>query len=64
MISATRATVERSEDQLPGWIDSALVIETKVVWAPHIGRELTDAEATEILMNVGRLLDAVEEDEP
>lgn len=45
----------------PEWIDEQLIEQTKAVWGPHYGRTLTTAEAVEILLNVGRLLDAIEE---
>lgn len=46
---------------LADWIDAQLIEETKVVWGPIYGRALTTAEAVEILHNVGRLVDALQE---
>lgn len=45
----------------PEWIDDKLVAETQDVWSVYYGRALTIAEALEILQNVGRLLDAVQD---
>lgn len=48
----------------PAWIDDLLIEETKAVWEPIYGRSLTTAEAVEILLNVGRLLDAIQDRKP
>lgn len=42
---------------VPGaaWITQAMVEDTRRVWSPRYGRQLPDAEAVEILMNVRRL---------
>lgn len=46
------------------WIDDKLIEQTKAVWSPRYGRSLTTAEAIEILLSVGRLIDAIEERKP
>lgn len=57
---ASRATLD--EVAAPAsWIDDQLIAETKEVWGPKYGRALTTAEAIEILQNMGRLLDALQE---
>ncbi|MGD0088394.1 MAG: hypothetical protein ABSE73_00570 [Planctomycetota bacterium] len=40
---------------LPAWIDDALLRETQRVWSKQYGRDVSVAEATEILLNVRRL---------
>jgi hypothetical protein len=45
----------------PQWIDDSLIAETKIVWEPIYGHGLTDSEVLEILLNVGRLIDAIQE---
>ncbi|MCY3018017.1 MAG: hypothetical protein NTW87_03165 [Planctomycetota bacterium] len=42
-------------DPRPGWIDEALLAETQRVWSKQYGRDVSAAEATEILLNVRRL---------
>lgn len=46
---------------LPDWIDDQLIAQTIAVWSPLYGRSLTNAEAIEILLSVGRLIDAIQE---
>lgn len=46
---------------LPDWIDAKLIQETKAAWSPLYGRALTTAEAVEILLSVGRIIDALED---
>lgn len=48
----------------PEWIDEKLIEQTKAVWSPRYGRLLTTAEAIEILLSVGRLFDALKEQQP
>lgn len=43
----------------PEWVDAQLLAETRQVWEPIYGRQLTEAELVEILVNVGRLIDAL-----
>ena len=57
------ASAERPPPR-PEWIDDRLVEETKAVWSPRYGRALTTAEAIEILVSVGRLIDAIQERKP
>ena len=45
----------------PAWIDEALFAETREVWEYMYGRTLTDVEVLEILLGVGRLIDAIQE---
>jgi hypothetical protein len=44
--------------RVPGaaWITQTMVEDTRRVWSPRYGYELSDAEAVEILMNVRRLV--------
>ncbi len=53
MTSASPAPTET----LPKWITRDLVAETIAVWSPKYGRRLTEREAIEILLDVGRLFD-------
>ena len=48
----------------PEWIDDELIEQTKAVWSPRYGRALTTPEAVEILLAMGRLIDAVQEQQP
>lgn len=41
------------------WITDEAVEDTRRVWSPYYGRELTDGEAVEILMNVRNLADVL-----
>jgi hypothetical protein len=41
--------------EIPGWITPELLAETQQVWSEVYGREVSAAEATEILLNVKRL---------
>lgn len=45
----------------PQWVDDALFAETKSLWESKYGRGLTDGEVLEILLCVGRLIDAIQE---
>jgi len=53
-----------NQSPYPNWIDEELIERTKVVWSPRYGRSLTTAEAIEILLNVGRLIDVLQEQQP
>lgn len=48
------------ETVIPSWIDAKLIELTILTWAPSYGRELTQQEAIEILVNFGRFVDAIE----
>jgi hypothetical protein len=49
-----------SGDPMPrSWISDELVEETRIVWARAYGRDVSDDEAMEILMNVKRLAEAL-----
>ena len=48
----------------PEWITDQLIAETIAVWSPYYDHELTTAEALEILTNMGRILDAIQEPTP
>lgn len=41
------------------WITDEAIADTQRVWSPYYGRELTDAEAIEILMNVRNLTEVL-----
>jgi len=41
------------------WITDEAIADTRRVWSPYYGRELTDDEAVEILMNVRNLADVL-----
>jgi len=43
----------------PAWISDALLAETIDVWTEAYGRPVSEAEAIEILVNVGRLAEAL-----
>jgi len=45
---------------LPVWISEQVIAETKEVWSPKYGHALTTEEALEILLSMGRLLDAIQ----
>ena len=45
----------------PAWVSADLVAETIAVWSPIYGQRLTDREAIEILLDVGRLFDVLGE---
>lgn len=47
------------EQRRVSWIDDKLLAQTKAIWEPLYGRPLTTAESLEILLSVGRLLDAI-----
>lgn len=46
-------------ETLPKWISRELVTDTIAVWSPHYGKRLTEREAIEILLDVGRLFDVL-----
>lgn len=41
------------------WITDEAIADTRRVWSPYYGRELTEVEAVEILMNVRNLADVL-----
>lgn len=41
------------------WITDEAIADTRRVWSPYYNRELTDAEAIEILMNVRSLAEVL-----
>ena len=41
------------------WITEEAIADTRQVWSPDYGRELTDAEAIEILVNVRDLAEVL-----
>ena len=45
----------------PPWITAQLIEATLRSWQPHYDRRLTSTDAIEILLDVGRLLDLLEE---
>jgi hypothetical protein len=44
----------------PTWITPALIASTLDVWQPHFAKPLTTADAIDILSDVGRLMDILE----
>ncbi|MGB0768093.1 MAG: hypothetical protein ACPGYV_10320 [Phycisphaeraceae bacterium] len=46
----------------PGWITDALIADTIQTWQPYYDEPLTEQDAIEMLVNVGRLLDLLEAD--
>jgi hypothetical protein len=46
-------------ETLPKWISRDLVAETLAVWQPFYGFSLTERDAIEILLDVGRLFDVL-----
>lgn len=59
--STTRCT--ESEDcslpRSPAWISEELVMKTLSVWQPFYSHPLTEDDARQIIMSVGRLIDVV-----
>lgn len=43
----------------PAWISDALLAETIDVWTEAYGRAVSEADAIDILMNVGRMAEAL-----
>jgi hypothetical protein len=41
------------------WVSDEAIEDTRRVWSPYYGRELTDGEAVEILTNVRNLAQAL-----
>ena len=41
------------------WITDEAIADTRRVWSPYYGRELSDGEAVEILMNVRSLAEVL-----
>ena len=54
-------TIVDANRRPPGaaWITDEAVEDTRRVWSPYYGRELTEGEAVEILMNVKNLADVL-----
>jgi hypothetical protein len=46
-----------AKEKLPRWISRDLIEETLAVWQPFYGFSLTERDAIEILLDVGRLFD-------
>ncbi len=44
---------------LPFWVTPTLIAATKQVWQPYYTRPLTEEEAIQILLSVGRLFGAL-----
>jgi len=51
---------ESDQFSIPKWITPELVEDTIEVFRPYYEEELTEESAVEIIMNVGRLADALE----
>ncbi len=52
-----RPEPNKRQDGLPPWITPNLIRETLRVWSPYYGDRLTERDAIEILLDVGRLFD-------
>jgi len=61
MTSFAQPVDDCPESTRPDWIDEQLIAETKAHWSPKYGRSLTTREAIEILLSIGRLVDALQE---
>lgn len=46
----------------PGWVTEALIADTIQTWQPYYDTPLTEQDAIEMLVNVGRLFDMLEAD--
>lgn len=55
------ARAEREPDRAPAWVTPELIDATIRAWQRHYPRPLTREDATEILLSVGRLFDALED---
>ncbi|MCL2640335.1 MAG: hypothetical protein FWD53_05775 [Phycisphaerales bacterium] len=62
---ATDRTTATTTRNLPNaaWITNEAVVETIHVWSPYYGRNLTEHEAVEILMNLKNLVDTLSQNQ-
>jgi hypothetical protein len=56
-VEVTRRVTDRPLSE--AWIPDGLIAETRRVWSPIYGREISDDEAIEILTNVKRLAEVL-----
>ena len=56
------AAMGASAKNSPSWVSPALVAYTIATWQPFYRNQLTESDAIEILVNVGRLIDGTRED--
>lgn len=63
MISLGSNGENRRLSDVPDWIDDELIEHTQAAWKPLYGKKLTKADAIQILLSVGRLIDALRDDE-
>ena len=47
-------------DGAPKWVTAELISDTAETWQPYYKKRLTETDALEIIMGVGRLLDILE----
>lgn len=59
--SAGARVVEKDQKHHPSWITPAMIQETLCVWQPYYNTPLTEDDAVEMLMTVGRLFDCLQE---
>ena len=45
----------------PSWITQALIADTQRIWQPYYDQALTEVDALGILLDVGQLLDLLED---
>jgi len=64
MISFGKSGENRRLSDVPDWIDDELIKHTQAAWEPLYGEKLTKAEAIQILLSVGRLIDSLRDEEP
>jgi hypothetical protein len=61
--SSTKTTLNTQRGlRCPSWITDELIADTISTWQPHYDFELTEEDAIQMLMNVGRLFDLLEAD--
>lgn len=63
----TQPTIERPLEgkrlRAPTWIDDELIADTISTWQPYYDTPLTEQDAIEMLVNVGRLIETLEADD-
>ncbi|MEM1355033.1 MAG: hypothetical protein AAGH88_09130 [Planctomycetota bacterium] len=60
--AATQRPPEGGRSHAPDWITDELIADTISTWQPHYDFDLTEHDAIEMLVNVGRLFDLLEAD--
>ncbi|MBL9089922.1 MAG: hypothetical protein JNL96_01770 [Planctomycetaceae bacterium] len=61
--SSTTAALPERPAGAPDWITAELLADTVAAWQPHYPQSLTADDALEILLTVGRLFEALGDDE-